>query len=49
MGWGRTLEMSSREVSFTTQQPLRLGDMVWLAIDGLALGQASDFLAHYRG
>jgi hypothetical protein len=33
VGVGKTLEMSSREVRFTTQQPLRLGEKVRLAVD----------------
>lgn len=36
-GVGKTLEISSREVSFTTQQPLRQGEKVRLAMDWPAM------------
>jgi hypothetical protein len=32
-GMGKTLEMSSREVRFTTEQPLKPGDRVQLSVD----------------
>lgn len=37
VGVGRTLEISSREVRFTTQQPLKRGQKVRLAMDWPAL------------
>jgi hypothetical protein len=37
VGVGKTLEISSREVRFTTQQPLKRGQKVRLAVDWPAL------------
>lgn len=37
VGTGRTTQISSREVSFTTPQPLRQGEKVRLALDWPAL------------